>query len=107
MTRTGPAQRRAVTGFTDVTYIRNPMAHSDGTTISGRAPDAIKPGPVAVSTPIPVDEHRVIQSALRAAVGRLDDHLRPVVSYHMGWSDPQGRAIAADGGKSIRSALAL
>jgi geranylgeranyl diphosphate synthase type I len=77
------------------------MIHAHGTTISDRAPDAARPGLMSV------DEHRIIQSGLRMAVGQLDDQLRLVVSYHMGWSDPQGREVAADGGKSIRSALAL
>jgi geranylgeranyl diphosphate synthase type I len=77
------------------------MTNTKTTTIRDHAADADR------SELVSVDEHRIIQSGLRMAVGQLDDRLRLVVSYHMGWSDLQGREVAADGGKSVRSALAL
>ena len=77
------------------------MIQAPGTTISDPTSDADRPGLVSV------DEHRILQSGLRMAVRQLDDRLRLVVSYHMGWSDPEGRAVAANGGKSVRSTLAL
>lgn len=48
-----------------------------------------------------------VRSALREAIARLDDTIRPVAAYHLGWCDEHGRPIVADGGKSIRSRLTL
>ncbi|WP_305082763.1 polyprenyl synthetase family protein [Nocardia spumae] len=48
-----------------------------------------------------------VRSALFDAVGRLDNAIRPVVAYHLGWCDEQGRAVTADSGKSVRSRLAM
>ncbi|MFJ1457535.1 polyprenyl synthetase family protein [Nocardia wallacei] len=48
-----------------------------------------------------------VRAALREAVSRLDDSLRTVVAYHFGWCDQHGHAVAGNGGKSIRSRLAL
>jgi geranylgeranyl diphosphate synthase type I len=45
--------------------------------------------------------------ALHDAVGRLDEAIRPVVAYHLGWCDEHGNPVASNGGKSIRSRLAL
>ena len=42
---------------------------------------------------MPVDERGLIQSGLQMAVGQLDDCLRLVVSYHMGWSDLHGQEV--------------
>ena len=47
------------------------------------------------------------ETALRAAVGRLDDGNRLVAFYHFGWSDAQGRPAAASSGKALRPILAL
>ena len=48
-----------------------------------------------------------VRSALHEAVSRLDDTIRPMAAYHLGWCDEHGRPSAADGGKSIRSRLTL
>nr|WP_024799641.1 polyprenyl synthetase family protein [Nocardia sp. BMG51109] len=48
-----------------------------------------------------------VREALRDAVNRLDDTIRPVVAYHFGWCDEHGRPVRGNGGKSIRSRLAL
>ncbi|MBF6174762.1 polyprenyl synthetase family protein [Nocardia blacklockiae] len=48
-----------------------------------------------------------VRAALREAVSRLDETIRPVVSYHFGWSDQHGQPVEGNGGKSIRSRLAL
>jgi geranylgeranyl diphosphate synthase type I len=48
-----------------------------------------------------------VRTALHDAVARLDDAIRPVVSYHFGWSDEHGNPVESNGGKSIRSRLAL
>jgi geranylgeranyl diphosphate synthase type I len=42
-----------------------------------------------------------------AAVDRLSPDLRRVTSYHLGWTDPEGRATEGGGGKGVRPALAL
>lgn len=45
--------------------------------------------------------------AMRQAVARLEPTSRTVASYHLGWSDPQGRPVEGGGGKALRPALAL
>lgn len=44
---------------------------------------------------------------LRAAVDRLASPMDTIAAYHFGWIDAEGRPSAADGGKSVRPALAL
>lgn len=51
--------------------------------------------------------HDAVRTALREAVDELDDAIRPVVAYHLGWSDEHGEPVIADSGKSIRSRLVL
>jgi geranylgeranyl diphosphate synthase type I len=41
------------------------------------------------------------------AVGRLSPELQSVTSYHLGWTDADGRPVAASGGKGVRPALAV
>jgi len=48
-----------------------------------------------------------VDPALRAAVDRLDPDSRRLARYHFGWTDAQGRATVAGGGKAVRPALAL
>jgi geranylgeranyl diphosphate synthase type I len=48
-----------------------------------------------------------IAPALRAAVDRLDATSRAQASYHLGWTDADGRPSGAAGGKAVRPALAL
>jgi geranylgeranyl diphosphate synthase type I len=48
-----------------------------------------------------------VRAALHEAVQRLDADTRAVTSYHFGWSDTDGNPVAGNGGKSIRSGLAL
>jgi len=45
--------------------------------------------------------------ALRAAVDTLPASMRLIAGYHFGWWDEENRPAEADGGKSIRPALAL
>jgi geranylgeranyl diphosphate synthase type I len=52
----------------------------------------------------------IVQPALRAAVGTMDDdRMRLIASYQLGWCDAQGRAAepGAAAGKAIRPALAI
>jgi geranylgeranyl diphosphate synthase type I len=44
---------------------------------------------------------------MREAVSRLAPSIRSVVSYHLGWTDTQGRASDVPSGKGIRPALAV
>jgi geranylgeranyl diphosphate synthase type I len=44
---------------------------------------------------------------LRRAVSRLTPEIRPVVEYHLGWADAEGRPSGGDGGKGVRQALAV
>jgi geranylgeranyl diphosphate synthase type I len=49
----------------------------------------------------------LVTPTLQEMVNRLDPDTRLVCSYHFGWCDEQGRAANANGGKAVRSALAL
>lgn len=49
--------------------------------------------------------HELITPTLRQMADRLDPHMRPVVSYHLGWSDERGRPVNNNCGKAIRPAL--
>ena len=49
----------------------------------------------------------LVLPALVDAVGGLDAASRKVVSYHLGWTDQDGREIASGGGKTLRPALAV
>jgi geranylgeranyl diphosphate synthase type I len=49
----------------------------------------------------------LVDPALRAAVARLDDDTRLVASYHLGWSDVEGRAVEGNGGKAVRPGLVM
>ena len=59
-----------------------------------------------VPTTLQVSQEAV-RPALQDAVSRLDDSTRAVVSYHLGWSDIDGRPVSASGGKALRPSLAL
>jgi geranylgeranyl diphosphate synthase type I len=45
--------------------------------------------------------------ALRSALLRLDPTSQVQASYHLGWSDTEGRPATGSGGKAVRPALAL
>ncbi|HLI23790.1 MAG TPA: polyprenyl synthetase family protein [Acidimicrobiales bacterium] len=49
----------------------------------------------------------VTAPVMAAAVDRLVPEIRRPVTYHLGWTDEQGRPLGAPGGKGIRPALAL
>jgi geranylgeranyl diphosphate synthase type I len=49
----------------------------------------------------------LVGPSLRRAVERLSPEVRPLASYHLGWSDADGRPSGGDGGKGVRPALAL
>lgn len=51
--------------------------------------------------------HELVTPALRSAVDRLGPEVRPTIHYHMGWTDTDGQATNAHGGKALRPALAL
>ena len=48
-----------------------------------------------------------VEPALRAAVDALDSESRRLARYHFGWTDVDGRATLAGGGKAVRPAFAL
>lgn len=50
---------------------------------------------------------RLLDPALREAVGKLPDSLRLVAGYHFGWWDEHGRQSTSDSGKALRPTLAL
>jgi geranylgeranyl diphosphate synthase type I len=49
----------------------------------------------------------LLQPALRECVDRLAPELRPVVAYHLGFADREGRPVSGEGGKAVRPALAF
>jgi len=58
--------------------------------------------------PAALDRARALTvPAMEAALGRLHPDLRRIAAYHLGWTDPDGRPVAAGGGKWLRSGLAL
>lgn len=50
---------------------------------------------------------QAIDPVLASAVERLSPELCQIARYHLGWSDAEGRPVAAPGGKGIRPALTL
>jgi geranylgeranyl diphosphate synthase, type I len=49
-----------------------------------------------------------VEPAMRAAIDGLEPTIRPIATYHMGWTDPAGNTIEdAPGGKGIRPTLAI
>jgi geranylgeranyl diphosphate synthase type I len=65
-----------------------------------------------VTAPIPVPDiltrsRQSIDPVLATAVETLSPELSQIARYHLGWSDAEGRPVAAPGGKGIRPALAL
>jgi geranylgeranyl diphosphate synthase type I len=62
---------------------------------------------MSVQTPVVLDRVRLLTlPALRAAVDRLEPSIARVAAYHLGWVDAEGNAMAGNGGKAIRPALA-
>jgi geranylgeranyl diphosphate synthase type I len=53
------------------------------------------------------EARRLVEPSLRAAVDRLDPATRNMTGYHFGWWEADGSPATADGGKSVRSLLAL
>lgn len=49
----------------------------------------------------------LIVPAMRVAINRLSAEMRPVVEYHLGWSDADGCSLGGNGGKGVRPALAI
>jgi geranylgeranyl diphosphate synthase type I len=45
--------------------------------------------------------------AMAVAIDRLPPEIRRLATYHLGWTDTDGRPLQAPGGKGIRPALAL
>ncbi len=50
---------------------------------------------------------KLIDQGLHRAIDSLSMELRPLASYHLGWTDEQGREVGGDQGKGIRPALAV
>jgi geranylgeranyl diphosphate synthase type I len=48
-----------------------------------------------------------IEPLIREAVNQLSPSVAELVSYHLGWTDAEGRPAAAPAGKGIRPALAM
>ncbi|GAB3255618.1 polyprenyl synthetase family protein [Kineosporia babensis] len=53
------------------------------------------------------DTRRRVEPALRIALERLPESVRPVALYHYGWQDAQGNDCDAGRGKALRPALVL
>jgi geranylgeranyl diphosphate synthase, type I len=63
---------------------------------------------MSVQTPVVLDRVRLLtMPALRAAVDRLEPSIARVAAYHLGWVDAEGNAMAGNGGKAVRPALAM
>jgi geranylgeranyl diphosphate synthase type I len=78
------------------------------TTPDPRPAGADRPAGIRPAVPEALGRTRdEIVPALRAAVDRLAPDMRLMTTYHMGWTDADGTALDAPGGKLIRPALAL
>ncbi|HZD70613.1 MAG TPA: polyprenyl synthetase family protein [Actinomycetes bacterium] len=63
---------------------------------------------MSVEIPAVLERARDLASpALRAAIARLAPSIARVAAYHLGWVDAGGRAVAGNGGKAVRPALAV
>lgn len=63
---------------------------------------------MTVPTPVVLDRVRLLTvPALRTAVDRLEPSIARVAAYHLGWVDADGNAMAGNGGKAVRPALAV
>lgn len=49
----------------------------------------------------------LVSPALLRAIDSLSPELRPIASYHLGWTDALGHPVGGDGGKGVRPALAI
>ena len=49
----------------------------------------------------------LVAPGLRRAIDSLSPEMRPVATYHFGWTDAAGAESGGDGGKGIRPALAV
>ncbi len=75
---------------------------------AARSPSANDVQAKAAATPTSLVRLKpLISEGLRDAVDRLSPQLGRIVSYHFGWQDEVGRQIEADGGKALRSTIAL
>ncbi|WP_330230949.1 polyprenyl synthetase family protein [Nocardia sp. NBC_00508] len=70
---------------------------SSGTRIS-RAPDP--------HTAL-AERRALLHDGMRRAVAELSDEIRPIITYHLGWTDPDGRPASGDAGKCLRGCLTL
>src|ERR1700722_19153345 len=82
----------------------------------GRGPPGLRPTPTAPGggvTPTPgvpdvlARSREVVMPSMEKAIDRLAPDIRRLASYHLGWTDTEGRPIGAPGGKGIRPTLAL
>lgn len=53
------------------------------------------------------DARALVEPALREAVALLDPRMRAIAGYHFGWLDRDGNPAPGNGGKALRSGLAL
>ncbi|HEY0558681.1 MAG TPA: polyprenyl synthetase family protein [Frankiaceae bacterium] len=60
-----------------------------------------------LTLPSLTESRATVLPAMREALDRLDPTSRALASYHLGWTDAEGRPREAPGGKAVRPALAL
>lgn len=53
------------------------------------------------------DARALVEPALRRAVDLLDPRMRAIAGYHFGWLDRDGNPSPGNGGKALRSGLAI
>lgn len=53
------------------------------------------------------DARALVEPALREAVDLLDPRMRAIAGYHFGWLDRDGNPAPGNGGKALRSGLAM
>ncbi|HWE57509.1 MAG TPA: polyprenyl synthetase family protein [Acidimicrobiales bacterium] len=50
---------------------------------------------------------RAIHPAITTAIDRLAPEIRQIATYHMGWTDADGKPVDAPGGKGVRPTMAI
>jgi geranylgeranyl diphosphate synthase, type I len=58
-------------------------------------------------TPVLHRSRDAVEPAMRAVVDRLDPVTRALASYHLGWTEADGRPCPTGGGKALRPAVVL
>ncbi|MEZ0110692.1 geranylgeranyl diphosphate synthase type I [Catenulispora sp. EB89] len=75
-------------------------------TVSGQTATLSPDQAATIQTDL-AERRALLRRGLHDAVARLGADVRAIVSYHLGWTDSDGRPASADSGKLLRGSMAL